>query len=165
MHVRSLRERALLVAGERDDLRDLTLQMRHQLRELVRFARVRQHDDHIIGRDHSEVAVTRFSGMHEERRCARRRQRRGELARDMTGFADARYDNAATTIENQLDCIYEWRRQTIAERRDRMRFGCKHFAGKRKRTLRIDGAVDSGLRGDSLHRAEVYAARNELSRL
>ena len=83
----------------------------------------------------------------------------------MTGFADAGYDDAAAAIENQLDSIYERRRQAVGKGGDRLRFSRKHFAGKRKRALRIDGAIDSRLRGDGLHRAEVYAARNEPRRL
>ena len=60
---------------------------------------IRQQQHDVVARDHAEVAVARLGGVHEERRRAGRRQRRGELARDVAGFADAGHDDAAAAVE------------------------------------------------------------------
>jgi hypothetical protein len=49
VHVGRLRERGLLIAGERDDLRALALQVRREQRELVGLAGVRKHHDDVVG--------------------------------------------------------------------------------------------------------------------
>src|SRR5207237_6215254 len=158
MNVGALRERTLLIAGERDDRSPLALQMRKQQYQLVGFARVRQHDDDVVGRDHPQIAVPGFGGMHEERRRPRRSERCRELARDMPRFSDARYDDASATIENQLHRVDEWLGKPLLERGDRARLGVEHFARQRERALRIDCAIDGSVRRRGLHRADVYAA-------
>ena len=72
--------------------------MRRQQHELVGLAGIGQHQHDVVRRDHPEVAVRRFGGMHEERRRAGRRQRRGELARDVARLADAGHDDAAAAV-------------------------------------------------------------------
>ena len=66
MHVCALGERALLIARECDDLRALTLQVRHQQHQLVGFTGIRQHHDDVVGRDHAEVAMSGFCGVHKK---------------------------------------------------------------------------------------------------
>jgi hypothetical protein len=45
--------------------------------------------------------------MHEERGCAGAGQRRGDLAPDVAGFADAADDDAAAAIEDQRERLEE----------------------------------------------------------
>ena len=138
MHVGRLRERRLLVAGERDDLRALALQMRRQQHELVGLAGIRKHHHDVAGRDHAEVAVRGFRRMDEERRRARRRERGRELARDVARLADAGHDDAAAGMEDQLDGGDEIGAEPRGEPRDRVGFGREHVAREREHVRRID---------------------------
>ena len=148
MHVGGLRERALLVARDRDDLRALTLQMRRQQHELVGFAGIREHHDDIFGSDHAEIAVTGFRRMNEERRRAGRCKRGRELSRDVAGLAHAGDDDAYMAVENHLDGANERLRQPVGKRRDCARFGSEHLTSKRERTRRIDRAMFDGVLRD-----------------
>ena len=101
MHIGRVRERRLLVAGQRDQARALALEMRHQRNKLVGLARIRQEQHDVFGGDHAEVPVTRLGGMHEERRCSGRRERCRDLASDMPGLTDAGHDDATATFEQR----------------------------------------------------------------
>ncbi len=54
-------------------------------------------------RDHAEVAVARFAGMHEEGGRAGRGEGRGDLAPDVAGLAHAGDDQAALGVADQFD--------------------------------------------------------------
>ena len=98
MDVGGLRERALLVAGDRDERGARALDVRQERHELVGLAGIGEHEHDVVGRDHAEVAVHRLGGVHEERRRAGRRERGRELAPDVSRLADAADDDAAAAV-------------------------------------------------------------------
>ncbi len=87
----------------RDQLRTEALDERQDRDQFFRFAGIRERDKDVVLRNHAEIAVARFRGMHEKRGCACARERRGELAGDMAGFADAGYDDAAAATQKKVD--------------------------------------------------------------
>jgi hypothetical protein len=156
--VGGLRERRALVAGEREELRALPLEVRDQLDELVGLAGVRQHHHDVAGGDHAEVAVLRFGRMDEERRRAGRRQRGGELGRDVAGLADARHHHAAPALQDQRDRVDEGLPEAPGQRDDRVGLDREHVARERERARRIDrGRVRCG-RGILAGRGDVHPA-------
>ena len=82
-------EARLRFAGKRDQLGALAFDQRHDRQQFGGFARVRQRDKYVVARDHAEVAMARFGGMHKIRRRAGARHGRRDFARDMAGLADA----------------------------------------------------------------------------
>ena len=78
----------------------------------------------------------------------------------MSRLADSRHDDASAAIQNELHRSDEGVRQTLRQRGDRARLGVEDFARQRKCALRIDGAIDGGLRSGGLHRAKVYAGED-----
>ena len=168
VQVRGLRERALLVAGQRDELRALALQVRHEHHEFVGLAGVRQHDHDVVGRDHPEVAVRRLGRVHEERRRAGRRERGGQLARDVPGLADAGHDDAPAALEDQVDRRDERRPEPRGQRRDRARLRREDLARQREHARRVDaglrGRAGDRVRDPTVHRASIAAARPRRSR-
>ena len=145
VHVGRLRERRLLVARQRDDLRALPLEMRRQQHELVGLAGIRQHHHDIRRRDHAEVAVRGFRRVDEEGRRARRRERGRELARDVTGLADAGHDHPAVAMEDEVDGGDEIGAEPRGEPDDRIGFGRENVAREREHVRRID--LEAGGRG------------------
>ena len=121
--------------------RALALDVRRQRAELVGLAGVRQHQHDVVARDHAEVAVLRLGGMHEERRRAGRRERRGDLARDVPGLADAGDDDAAAAARASAR---RRRRTAPPSRCDSARIACgldgEHVARQRQRAVRVDGS-------------------------
>jgi len=77
--------------------------------------------------------------MHEEGRGSGRRERGSELAADVTRFSDSGDDNAATTVEDQVDRGYERRADARLQCGDRLCFGGQHIEGERQRARRVDG--------------------------
>ena len=89
------------LAGERDQLRAAALHQRHDLQQLLARAGVGDRDEHVAGLDHAEVAVARLGGVHEVRRRAGARERRGDLARDVARLAHAAHHHAPLALEDQ----------------------------------------------------------------
>ncbi len=79
-------------------------QKQNQLRGL---SRVGQRENHIVPRDHSEVAMTGLGRMHEKRRRACARERGGDLAGDVSRLADPGHDDPALARQTQLAGIRE----------------------------------------------------------
>jgi len=154
MDVGSLRQRRLLVAGERDDPGALTLEVRHQQREFVGLTRIGQHHDHVVGRDHAQVAVRGFRRVDEEGGCSRGRERGGELARDVARLADAGDDDATAAVEDQRDGGNERRVEARRNGGDRARLGGEHVAGQCERACRVDAGSGDGLGQGGAHAAQ-----------
>ena len=73
--------------------------MRDQQQHFGGLAGVRDGEQHVVARDHADVAVAGFGGMHEKRRRARGGQGGGDLAGDVAGLAHAADDDAAAAFE------------------------------------------------------------------
>jgi hypothetical protein len=154
--VRALRERRVLVAGERDQLRALAFQMRQQRHQLVGFAGVRDEQHDVVARDHAEIAVARLGRVHEERRRAGGSHGRGDLARDMTGLADADHDDAAAAVEQRADSSKEGSAEAPVQRADCGGLRREHIAAQRERTLRVETAHGRRRRHDRCGHALKY---------
>ncbi|MCY1231641.1 hypothetical protein D9M72_440980 [compost metagenome] len=77
------------VAGDRDQPRANALDDRDDRQQLAGLARIGEGDQHVVARDHAQVAVAGLGRVHKERRRAGRGQRGRDLASDMAGLADA----------------------------------------------------------------------------
>ena len=148
MHVGRLRQRRLLVAGQRDHLCTLSLEMGQQRNQFVGLAGIRQQQYDVVAGDHPEVTVIRFGGMHEKRGRAGGRERRGEFARDVAGLADTGDDHATATAEQHSRGREKGAAEALLEREYRGSLRREHVASKRERALRIDtGRGRDGLCG------------------
>jgi hypothetical protein len=130
MDGRGLGQRALLVAGDGDHGRTGALDVRHEAHELIRLAGVREHHHDVVLRDHAEVAVHRFRGVHEERGRAGRGERGGQLAADVPGLADAAHDHPAAAVEDELDRAHEAVAQPGGDLGDGLRLDGQDLAGR-----------------------------------
>ncbi len=140
MDVGSLRQRRLFVSGQRDQARALSLEMGQQRHQFVGFAGIRQQKHDIIGGDHSQVTVTSLGGVNEERGRTGRRQRRGDLARNVSGFANTGHNHATAALE-QRPCSGKKRRaEAVGEGGNRGGLGREHIATERECTYRVDAA-------------------------
>src|SRR5581483_8116967 len=99
----SATERAVGGTGHRDQRDAEAARIIDQAAELGRLARPGQRDDHVVRRDHAEIAVARFARMDEEGGRAGRGQRGCDLAADMARFAHAGDDGAAACRTDALD--------------------------------------------------------------
>lgn len=72
--------------------------------------------------NHAEIAMSRLGGMHKKRGRTRARQRCGEFARNMAGFADAGHDRLADAAEQQFNRIDKVLTQALRKRAHRGRF-------------------------------------------
>ena len=120
-HVGGARERAVGNRGHGDQADAEAARIVGQVLEFDGLAGPRQRHDHIIGRDHAEIAVARLARMHEEGGRAGRREGRRDLSADMAGFAHAGHDHAAARAAHQLDRRSERLAQSVADRRDQGR--------------------------------------------
>ena len=146
-------ERAALVAGQRDQCGAAAAKVGGERDQLVGLARVRQHDDHVVGRDHAEVAVARLGRVHEERGRARGGQRGGELAPHVAGLADAGNDHAPTAAQDEADGRDERGADALPEGGDRTRLHVQHVAREREDARFVEcrrGAV-----GEVVHCASI----------
>ena len=89
---------------------------------------VRYRDDDIVGGDHAQIAMRGLGSMHEVGRRAGAGQRRGQLAADVAGFADAGDNDPPVSVENQLDRAMKTIVQTLGQRRHSLRFDAQHAA-------------------------------------
>ena len=94
--------------------------------------------------------------MHEERRCAGRRQRRRDLARDVPGLANAGHDDAPAAVEQRPGGSEKRCAEALGKRGDRGSFGGEHVAAERKRALRLDAACGGRSSGDRCGHAGKY---------
>jgi hypothetical protein len=101
VHVGLARERGRGASGHLDQRIALALEHRKQHQQFVGLARVGQREHDVGVGDHAEVAVPGFARMHVERRRAGGSEGRGDLARDVPGFAHADADHASPAIEQQ----------------------------------------------------------------
>ena len=97
------RHRRSTLAGERDQSNAETLEGVDEGKELVRLATLRDEQRHVVGADDPEIAVRAVRRVKEGRRRPGRGERRGDLAPDQSGFADARHNHASLRVAQQLD--------------------------------------------------------------
>ena len=89
MDVAELSERGIAVAGQGGDT-DAEAFCRHDnADQFIAFAAVTDGDEQIVFLDHPEVAVHGFDGVHEDRRRTGAGHCGGNLAADVSAFADA----------------------------------------------------------------------------
>ena len=150
-----LAQRALGIDGDGDQRDAEAARIVDQIPELFGLARPGQHQHHVVGRDHAEVAVAGVAGMHEKRRRAGRGQRRRDLAPDVTRLADAGHDHAAARGANRIDGGDEARPQSVAHRR-RQRAEPVAF-GIERAQCRSDEAVRLALARPRVGRAPLCA--------
>ncbi len=137
MNVRFHRERRSRVAGDRDDLRAAPLDEGQDAQDLLGLAGVRDGDHHVAGRDHAEVAVARFAGVHEERRRARRGHGGGDLAADVARLSHAGHDDAAAGVEDRRHRRQEALPEPLGEPQYRRRLDFEHLLRERNYARRI----------------------------
>ena len=117
------------MTGDGDQPRALALDQRHDGEHFLTAAGVGEGDDGIGGRDHAEVAVRGFGGMHEVGRRAGAGEGGGDLASDVAGLADAGDDDAPGAGEDQFDGAHEAVVQPRAECLDGCGFDAQCLAG------------------------------------
>jgi hypothetical protein len=88
-----------------------------QLLELFGLAGPRQDQQHVVGRDHAEIAVARISGVHKKGRRPGGGKRRGDLAADVPRFAHAGHDHPAARLPDRVDGGHEMRSQAVGHSR------------------------------------------------
>src|SRR5439155_15103353 len=86
-----------------------------QMLELDRLSRPGQRHDHVIGRDHAEVAMARFAWMDEEGGRAGGREGGGDFSGDMAGLAHAGHDQPAVRVGDQVYGGYEGAAEPIVD--------------------------------------------------
>ena len=109
-----LEQRRFRFARHADQRNAEALRIRDQIGELRRLAAPRQHQQCVIARQHSKVAVACFGGMNELRRRARGGERGGDLASDVTALAHAADDYAALDGQKNVDSAAEFAVQDLA---------------------------------------------------
>src|SRR5690606_26783847 len=70
--------------------------------------------------DHAEVAMVSLAWVHEEARCARAGERRGDLLADDAGLAHSAHDGAAARAEDLVHRLREAFVDLPGERADRI---------------------------------------------
>ena len=127
MHVGVLGEAGVRIARDGDERRALALERGDDGEKLVGFAGVRDGEHDVVGRDHAEVAVGGFSGMHEVGGGARGGKGGGELAADVAGLAHAGHDQTALAGKNARNGVREFAAERRGEVRERPGFLGQNF--------------------------------------
>ena len=135
VHVGFARQRRIGIAGDRDQARPLAFEQGHDGEQFLAFARVGQRDQHVVARDHADVAVARLGRMHEVGRRAGARHGGGDLARDMAGLADAAHHHAALAVEQQRHGVEKALVQPRSEALDGFGFDGEHLSCQLQRGL------------------------------
>ncbi|MNV18898.1 hypothetical protein D3C71_1097380 [compost metagenome] len=105
VNIRRARHAAFWAAGHANERNVQTFQHGDQRQYFVGFTGVGQRNDHILRRDHPEIAVRRFTWMHEERGCSGTGKGRGHFAANVTRFAHPHHHDFARTGEYFLACM------------------------------------------------------------
>ena len=125
--IRVLGELRGAIARHGDDRRTDTVDDGQNLHDLLHLAAVRNRQDDILIRHHAEVAMKSLRRMHEERRRARTRKRRGNLATDMPRLSHARDDDARLAVEDALNRAAELLVNILRQLLHRRRFHRKRL--------------------------------------
>jgi hypothetical protein len=102
MHAGRPRQRRFGVARDGDDGDAQPGRVRDEQQHFGSFAGIRQRQQDVVARDHADVTVTGFGGMHEERGSAGGGQRRGDLAPHVAGLAHATDDDATSAFQAEV---------------------------------------------------------------
>lgn len=102
-NVRATTERAQATGRDGNHRRLPTADEREQAADLISLPAVGQGEQQIVGSDTAEVAVQRLGRMDEVGLRARRSKRRGNLAANEAGLADAGDDDATPDVLEQID--------------------------------------------------------------
>ena len=116
-HVGGLRQRAVRKSGHgnKPDLEAAGI-----VGEILQFgglARPGQRHDHIVGRDHAEVAMARLAGMHEIGGSAGGGEGRRDLAADMAGLSHAADDQPPVRLADHFDRSDKGLSESVMDRR------------------------------------------------
>ena len=139
-------EAGIRAAGQGDKFRAEALDDRQDGEDLGGLAGVGDGDDHVLGLDHAQIAVAGLAGVHEERRCTRRRQRGGDLAADVAALAHAADHHPPAAGEDQLAGAREAGAESRNEGGDGVGLQPEHFAGELLKRRR-GGHAFAGIRG------------------
>ena len=139
----------------RDEFRTLALEQRDDRQQLFALAGIGERDEHVIARNHAEIAMARFRRMDEERRGAGARQGGGNLACDVPRLADAAHHHAAAAVENRIHRLLETLVETADEIGDGLGLDLQHFACHGERCAFPGSAA--GAAGCRLHCVESIA--------
>ena len=115
-------------AGHRDHQVALALEHRQQGQDFVGFAGIRQREHHVAVGDHAQIAVTGFARMHVKGRSAGGGEGRGDLARDVAGFAHADADHASLAGQQGAADGAELPVQSRCDRREAVAFDLEYPA-------------------------------------
>ncbi|MOA04704.1 hypothetical protein D3C78_1242740 [compost metagenome] len=107
MHVGQQGQFRLRVAGNRHQLGAHAPGHGQDGQQFLARARIRHGNHHVILRDHAQVAMHGFRGVYEESGRAGRGERRGDLAGDVPGLADAGDHDAAPAGQQHRDDLGE----------------------------------------------------------
>ena len=129
-------ERRACHAGHRDQPRALALDQWHDAQQFLGLAGIRQRQQHVVARNHAEITMAGFRGMHKVRRRSRARHGGRDLARHVAGLAHAADDHPPVTAEYEFDGGCEFAVDPANQRADRSRFDAQRLATERQRTFR-----------------------------
>jgi hypothetical protein len=103
VHVRHFGQARFRLAGHGDHGHAHALDGRDDHGQFAALAGIGNGDQHVLRRDHAEVAVGGFGRVQEQGRGTGRGQGRRDLAADVARLADARDDHAALARHHQRD--------------------------------------------------------------
>ena len=86
-----------------------------EIGKLGRLPRPGKRQNHILRRDHAEIAVACLGRMHELGRRSGGRKRGGDLLPDMAALAHAGHDDPALAAQHQLRRLFEVLRKPIGQ--------------------------------------------------
>ena len=102
MRIGRQRQAGLRVAGQADQVRALALDGGHDGEQFVAFAGIGNRDEHVLRRDHAEIAVAGFARMHEISGRAGAGHGRRDLARDVPGLSHAADNDSSLAREDEV---------------------------------------------------------------
>ena len=132
-------EAALGLAGHRDQRDAEPLDRRHDRRDLVALAGVRDREDDIARRHHAEVAVARLARMDEHGRRSGRGERRRDLAADVAALAHSHHDDTAPAAKDGAERSDEVVALALLQRIERARLDVERRAREVERATGVEG--------------------------
>ena len=138
MDVGVLGQRRFGIPRQGDEDGAHALDLRHDGHQLVGATGVGQCDEHVLRRDHAQIAVTGLGRVHEEGRRAGGGQRGGDLAGDVPGLAHAADDDAPLAGQHLATGTAETLVQRIAQVLHGIGLDGQHLAGAVEQGVVVD---------------------------
>ena len=135
--------------GDRHDRDPKTADGRQDAANFLGLSTVGEHDKHIVGREATQIAVSRFGRMQKMRSRAGGRQGRRDLPADQPCLAHSRNDDTAAALAQQVGRFAEFGVESGGHPRQRPRLVIDHRAGF---TQQLELAIgDNRAFGDRAH--------------